>query len=70
MESTLLLSKKQCEKEKERNKQYKKTIKEVTEQKSEKESILEQEKIELEEDIVQLKSKLVSVLRYIMLQNI
>jgi chromosome segregation ATPase len=63
IENTLMLSKKNCEKEKGRNQEYRKTIKEIREQKSENEKILEQEKSELEEDIKQLKNKLISLLR-------
>ena len=58
-----MLSKKKCEKEKNRNQEYRKTIKEIREQKSDNEKILEQEKSELEEDIKQLKGKLISLLR-------
>ena len=63
IENTLMLSKKKCEKEKKRNQEYRKTIKEIKEHKSENEKILEQEKIELEDDVKQLKSKLISLLR-------
>lgn len=63
MESTLMLSKKQCEKEKGRNKEYRTTIKEIKRQKSEKEKLLEDEKVEMLEDIQQLKAKMVSLLR-------
>lgn len=58
-----MLSKKKCEKEISRNQEYRKTIKEIKNQKSQNEKILEQEKSELEEDIKQLKSKLISLLR-------
>ena len=63
MEHTLKLSKKRYEKEKGRNEEYLKTIKEIKETKSEKETLLELEKIEMAEDIAQLKEKLVSLLR-------
>lgn len=65
MENTLMLSKKKCEKEKNKNLDYRKTIKEIKHQKSENEKILEQEKSELVEDIILLKNKLISVLRYV-----
>lgn len=58
-----MLSKKNCEKEINRNQEYRKTIKEMKNQKSQNEKILEQEKSELEEDIKQLKNKLISLLR-------
>ena len=58
-----MLSKKNCEKEINRNQEYRKTIKEMKKQKSQNEKILEKEKSELEEDIKQLKDKLISLLR-------